>query len=273
MYDLHALASSKAKVDMFFFSILFFLVPLVSGVSHLSRMHKHVRAIDTTPLTGTYQSVDVGQYSLLNDLWGQSYATSGSQTSHLVSMNGSSIAWKTNWSWTGAPAQVKSFSNIQLNTGINIQLGAIYSMPSTWKWSQSSTGTVVADVAYDLFTSDTPGGSNVNEIMIWLALFDWGPISAQYNATSAVPIVTGIPIQGYTWDLYSGNNGVNQVYSFVLTSGTIKKFKGDVYKFISYLIDNEGMSSSQYLTAAQAGTEAVSGTATFTTSEYSLSIN
>ncbi len=44
-------------------------------------------------------------------------------------------------------------------------------------------GTVVADVAYDLFTSSTAGGSNVNEIMIWLANFNAGPISATYNST------------------------------------------------------------------------------------------
>ncbi|KAG1724517.1 glycoside hydrolase family 12 protein [Suillus paluster] len=246
---------------MFFLSILFFLIPFVSSVSHMSRMsrmHMRAKTIDTSVLYGQYESPN---------------ASSGSQTSHLTSLNGNTIAWKTSWTWTGGPTQVKSFSNVQLDSGINKQLDAIYSMPSSWNWTQSSTGTVVGDVAYDLFTSDTPGGSNVNEIMIWLANFNWGPISAQYNATGSVPIVKDISIQGYNWDLYSGSNGVNQVYSFVLTSGTIKKFKGDLYKFISYLIDNEGVSSSQYLTTAQAGTEAVSGAATFTTSGYSLFIN
>ncbi|KAG1845728.1 concanavalin A-like lectin/glucanase domain-containing protein [Suillus subalutaceus] len=146
----------------------------------MPRMHKHhVRAVDTTPFSGQFDSVNVGQYSLLNNLWGEHDATSGSQTTQITSMKGSStIAWKTNWTWTGGN-QVKSFANIQLNTGINQQLSAISNMPSTWHWSQSNTGVVVADVAYDLFTSDTAGGSNVNEIMIWLANVNSGPIAAQ----------------------------------------------------------------------------------------------
>ncbi|KAG2346881.1 glycoside hydrolase family 12 protein [Suillus weaverae] len=240
----------------------------------MPHMHRHhVRAVDTAPISGQYDSVNVGQYSLLNNLWGEHDAAFGSQTSQITSMEGSTIAWATNWTWTGGK-QVKSFADIQLNTGINQQLSAISSMPSTWRWSQSNTGAVVADVAYDLFTSDTAGGSNVNEIMIWLANVNSGPISAQYNAQGqAVPIVTNISLEGYTWNLYSGSNGSNQVYSFLLTSGTAESFEGDIYLFLSYLIDNEGMSSSQYLTTAQAGTEATSGTAEFTTSAYDLTIN
>lgn len=267
--DLHAPA--LIFIDMFSLSLILLCVPLVSC---MSRMHKHhVRAVDTTPFSGQFDSVNTGQYSLLNNLWGESDAASGSQTSQITSMKGSTIAWKTNWTWTGG-TQVKSFANIQLNTGINQQLSAISSMPSTWRWSQSNTGTVVADVAYDLFTSNTAGGSNVNEIMIWLANVNSGPISAHYNAMGqAVPLVENISIEGHTWNLYAGSNGYNQVYSFLLTSGTVKSFKGDVYAFLSYLIDNEGMSSSQYLITAQAGTEATSGTAKFTTSAYSLTIN
>ncbi|KAG1805594.1 glycoside hydrolase family 12 protein [Suillus variegatus] len=256
---------------MFSLSLLLLCVPLVSSTPH---MHKHyVRAVDTAPLSGQYDSVNVGRYSLLNNLWGENGAASGSQTSQITSMKGSTIAWKTNWTWTGGNG-VKSFANIQLNTGINQQLSTISNMPSTWHWSQSNTGAVVADVAYDLFTSDTPGGSNVNEIMIWLANVNSGPIAAQYNAAGqAVPISKNISIEGHKWNLYSGSNGYNQVYSFLLTSGTVKSFQGDIYPFLSHLIDNEGMRSSQYLTTAQAGTEATSGTAKFTTSAYSLTIN
>ncbi|KAG2065146.1 concanavalin A-like lectin/glucanase [Suillus decipiens] len=256
---------------MFSLSLFLLCVPLVYSMPHV---HKHnARVVDTKPISGQYDSVNVGQYSLLNNLWGENDAASGSQTSQITSMEGSTIAWKTNWTWTGG-YQVKSFANIQLNTGINQQLSAISSMHSIWHWSQSNTGAVVADVAYDLFTSDTAGGSNVNEIMIWLANVNSGPIAAHYNAEGqAVPISTHISIEGHTWNLYSGSNGYNQVYSFLLTNGTVKSFKADIYPFLSYLIDHEGMSSSQYLTTAQAGTEATSGKAKFTTSAYSLTIN
>lgn len=261
---------------MFFLSFLLLLVPLVASTSRRSvlRMHKaHVRSVDTTPITGQFDSVNTGQYSLLNNLWGEHDATSGSQTSQITSLTGNYIAWTTAYTWTGGPDQVKSFSNIQLNYGINQQLSAISSLPTDWQWSVSNNS-AVADVAYDLFTSWSSGGTNVNEIMVWLANINSGPISANYNAQGqAVPIASNISLEGYTWNLYSGFNGVNQVYSFLLTSGTIQSFSGDIYPFLSYLIDNEGMNTAQYLTCAQAGTEAFSGTATFTTYAYSMAIN
>ncbi|KAH7920842.1 glycoside hydrolase family 12 protein [Leucogyrophana mollusca] len=242
------------------------LVPFVA-----STPLQRASAVDTTVQCGQYDTVTAGQYSLLTNLWGESDATSGSQCSEITSLSGTTIAWATNWTWTGGTS-VKSFSNIQLDDGINQQLSAISSMPTTWDWSQDSTGTVVADVAYDLFTSDTSGGSNVNEIMIWLANFNAGPISAEYNSDGdPVPVATDISLGGYTWDLYSGSNGANQVYSYLPTSGTIQSFNTDIYPFLTYLVDNEGVSSSQYLTTAQGGTEPTSGTATLTTWVLTLS--
>ncbi|KAG1845731.1 glycoside hydrolase family 12 protein [Suillus subalutaceus] len=266
---------------MFFLSFLLLLVPLVSSTSRhsTSRMHKmHARSVDTTVISGKWDTINAGQYSLSNDLWNEQTATWGYQQSHLTSLSGSNIAWTTTYTWEGAPNQVKSFANIQLDTGVDQQLNAISSMPTTWEWSLSDNGQVVGDVAYDLFTSYSSGGSNVNEIMIWLANVNSGPISAQYNAEGhAVPIVTNISLEGYTWlalrtytlDLTEST----KVYSYLLTSGTVESFSGDIYPFFSYLIDNNYVSSTQYLTCAQAGTEATSGSAQFTTYAYSLAIN
>lgn len=98
---------------------------------------------------------------------------------------------------------MKSYTNVQQNAGINKQLSAIKTIPvillglssslglpylfffsaqAVWTWSQATTGTVVANVAYDLFTANTAGGSSVNEIMIWLANINAGPISFVYNS-------------------------------------------------------------------------------------------
>ncbi|KAJ3551741.1 hypothetical protein NM688_g4530 [Phlebia brevispora] len=229
-------------------------------------------SIDTSSHCGQWDTVTAGQYSLLLDLWGESGATSGSQCASLVSLNGNTISWKTNWTWTGGSG-VKSFTNMQLNQGLNQQLSAISSMPTTWQWSQSTTGSIVADVAYDLFTSNTAGGSNVNEIMVWLANINAGPISAVYNASGdPVPVASDISLAGHTWNLYSGSNGANNVFSFLPASGTVTSFSGDLKTFLTYLTEHEGVSTSQFLVTAQAGTEATSGTATLT-STYSLSIN
>ncbi|TFY77396.1 hypothetical protein EWM64_g6620 [Hericium alpestre] len=233
------------------------------------------RQIDTSAHCGQWDTVPAGsQYTVLLDQWGASGASSGSDCARLTSVNGNMVAWETNWTWTGGSG-VKSFTNIQLDDGLNKQLSNIKSMPTTWDWSQATSGKIVADVAYDLFTASTPGGANANEIMIWLANFNAGPISSAYGADGQpVPVASNVQLAGQTWNLYSGSNGANNVFSFLPASGNaITSFSGDVNGFLKYLTTNEGLSTSQYLVTAQAGTEATSGTATLTTSKYSLSIN
>ncbi|KAF8481475.1 concanavalin A-like lectin/glucanase domain-containing protein, partial [Gautieria morchelliformis] len=222
---------------------------------------------------GLWDSVTAGPYALGLDQWGVSKTTSGWQCAQITSLNsGNLIAWTTTYNWRSSDG-IKSFTNIQLNAGINKKLSAIKKMPATWTWSMSSTS-VVADVAFDLFTSNSPKGSNVNEIMIWLANYNTNPISYQYSRDSvAMPDSSNIHIAGHTWILYTGSNRLNKVFSFLPSSGPIKSFKGDIYPFLSYLMQHQGLASSQYLVTAQAGVEATSGSATFTTSEYHLGIH
>ena len=53
---------------------------------------------------------------------------------------------------------------------------------STWDWSISSTN-IVADVAYDMFTSATSGGSAAYEIMVWLANYNAVRIPESHNTS------------------------------------------------------------------------------------------
>ncbi|KAG8221526.1 glycoside hydrolase family 12 protein [Butyriboletus roseoflavus] len=223
---------------------------------------------------GQFETIKSGSYSLFTNHWGESDATSGWQCSVLEHVNGSTATWYTNWGWTGGTG-IKSFTNIQLNDGNNRQLSAISTMQSRWHWGLKNTGTetVVADVAYDLFTSYSPGGSNVNEVMLWLANYNAGPISYEYGSDGeAVPIATNLTIAGYEWNMYCGSNGYNEVYSFLPAQGDITTFSGDIYGFFTHLIDAGYINSSEYLTTAQAGTEATSGSALFVTAKYSLTI-
>ncbi|KAJ3871971.1 glycoside hydrolase family 12 protein [Lentinula edodes] len=227
-----------------------------------------------TTFCGQWDTSSDGNYELFLDQWGLSDATSGSDCASITSLSGNTIAWTTTYTWVGGTG-IKSFTNMQLNAGINQQLSAISSIPSVWDWTISTSGTIVADVAYDIFTSATSGGSAANEIMIWLANYNAGPISSSYNADGQPnPIASDISIAGYSWNLYSGSNGANAVWSFLpSTSGTtITSFSGDINLFFNYLTANEGLSTSQYLTTFQAGTEATSGSATLTTTSYSASI-
>lgn len=125
----------------------------------------------------------------------------------------------------------------------------------------------MADVSYDLWLAPTSGGTNSYEIMVWLAaLGGAGPIS---SSGSAVATPT---IGGYSWSLYSGTNGDTTVLSFVATS-KIESWSGDMMDFFNYLVENEGVSDSLYITQLQAGTEPFTGTdAVFTTTAYTISV-
>ncbi|TFK37098.1 concanavalin A-like lectin/glucanase [Crucibulum laeve] len=245
-------------------SLLLFLVPFVIAAP-FTEVEKR-QTIDTSSHCGQWDSITAGSYSLLLDQWGKDGASSGSDCASLTSLSGTTIAWKNTWSWTGGNG-VKSYTNIQLNNGLNKQLSAIKSIPATWKWSQSTSGTVVANVAYDLFTSTTSGGNNVNEIMIWLANINAGPISAVYNSDGTPkPVASNVSLAGHSWNVYSGSNGANNVFSFLPSNGAaVTSFSGDLNTFLKYLTSSQGVSTSQYLKTAQGGTEATSGSATLTT--------
>ncbi|KAF7324714.1 Glycoside hydrolase family 12 protein [Mycena kentingensis (nom. inval.)] len=211
-------------------------------------------------------------YTLFLNQWGRAGATSGSDCASIRSLSGTTISWTTTWTWNGGNG-VKSYTNINANNGINRQLSAIRTIPSVWNWSQSNTN-VVANVAYDMFTSNSAGGSAVNEIMIWLANFNAGPISAVFNsAGQPVPVISNISLAGRTWNLFFGSNGSNNVYSFLPTSGTVTSFNGDLKTFLQFLVTNRGLPTSQFLTTVQGGTEATSGSATLTTSSFSVVLN
>ncbi|KAH8806799.1 glycoside hydrolase family 12 protein [Flagelloscypha sp. PMI_526] len=234
--------------------------------------HVCVRS-DTNVYCGQWDNVVAPPYTLYLNQWGKDGATSGSACAQLVTLSGSNVAWRTTWNWTGGTG-VKSYTNINVNANLNKQVSAISSIPVTWNWSQTSVGTIIANVAFDLFTSSSSGGSAAYEIMIWLANYNAGPISYTYGSDGTpTAVASNISLGGKTWNLYYGSNGSNLVYSFLPTSGIITSFSADIKIFFTYLVNNRGFPSSQYLTTLQGGTEATTGSATLTTSLMSMVIN
>ena len=178
---------------------------------------------------------------------------------------------------------IPSIRNFQHPFGLGLQVGVLLHLVTSMAVlprlalrrqgrsdiSRSYTGTsIVADVAYDMFTSSTATGSNEYEIMIWLAaLGGAGPISSTGSPVST-PTINGI-----SWKLYSGPNGDTTVYSFVAAS-EVTSFSGDIKLFLTYLATNEGFSTSQYVTSIGAGTEPFTGTdAVLSVSAYSIVFN
>lgn len=232
------------------------------------------RRLDTSTHCGQYDSVNTGIYTLYLNQWGKNGATSGQSCAAVTSTSGNNVAWTTSWTWSGGDG-VKSYTNINVNNGLNVKLSAINSIKSSWAWSQTTSGTVTANVAYDLFTSSSAGGKNEYEIMIWLDNINAKPISYNYDATgAAIAKVKSLSIAGYKWDLYYGNNGSNYVYSFLTSDkSAVKSFSGDLNDFFDYLTSKQGLGTSQYLITAQGGTEATQGSATLKSSTFSLVIS
>ncbi|KAF8061742.1 glycoside hydrolase family 12 protein [Lyophyllum atratum] len=211
-----------------------------------------------------------GRFTLENNLWGMSAATSGSQTSQATSVSGNTVAWVTTYSWTGGNYNVKSYANLDLRVGLGKKISAIASIPTTWHWTYSSASSgLVADVSYDLWLSNTAGTSGASssstyEIMIWLSTRGGaGPAGSQIGTAS---------VNGVTWKLYKGTVSTWTVFSYVAPN-ELSGFEQDLKPFLTYLTTNQGVSSSQYLVQAQAGTEPFIGSAKLTTTSYTLSIN
>lgn len=226
---------------------------------------------------GQYDSVESGSYTVYNNLWGMESAT-GEQCTGVTSGNGSSLAWHTNWTWSGryerpidssvaflcppvgepwliilflgtcSEGQVISYANAVFNTEAK-QISAIGSAPSTWSWTYEGDS-LVANVAYDLFTSSSADGDEEYEVMIWLAaLGGAGPISETGEAIASADIA------GTTWSLWEGTNGQMHVFSFVVDGDNVQDFSGDLKEFLDYLTTNQSMPESQYVINIGAGTE------------------
>lgn len=157
---------------------------------------------------------------------------------------------------------------------------------------------IVADVAYDAFFGGSecvpPGPTYPIEVMIWLGAYGglgkWqlpkycrgncanassatGPIGSTDDGGSATPIGSVVS-DGITFNLFSGKNtGTGStVYSFIVADGSLQhSYSGDLLPFFTYLEKFESGLSKMLLQSIQAGTEAVKGSATFSTSSYTIS--
>jgi xyloglucan-specific endo-beta-1,4-glucanase len=88
-----------------------------------------------TTICGQWDSVVTGTYTVYQDLWGESAATSGSQCTTVTSdSSDGTLVWSTSWSWAGGAYNVKSFANVVVKQTTGIQLSKITSIPTTWKW-------------------------------------------------------------------------------------------------------------------------------------------
>ncbi|KAI8986250.1 endocellulase [Trametes punicea] len=222
-------------------------------------------------ISGQYDCEPAGDYTLCQNLWGES-AGVGSQSSTLLSASGNTVSWRTVWQWQNNPNNVKSYANVESNTAKGVQLSQLASAPTAWQWTyENKSNPIRADVSYDIWLGAQQSGQPASkassyEIMIWLSgQGGIQPVGSQ--------IQSGIQLAGHTWNLWRGPNSNWQVLSFVSANGDITSFNADLKDFFDYLVQNQGVSSSQFVQAIQTGTEPFTGSASLLTQSYSVALN
>jgi hypothetical protein len=212
--------------------------------------------------SGQWATWSNGGYTLYNDVWGSG---AGSQTIWANSYS--------NWGvWANHPntGGIKSYPNCTKYVGKT--LSALASCKSSFNASTPSGGSW--ESTYDIWDSN-----NAHEIMLWM---NWtgsvGPISSKYNSSGQpVAAYTNISVGGHTWNIYTGSNGSNAVYSFLRTSKT-NSGTVDVLAIFKWL-QSKGLLGNVTLGNVQYGFEITSSYGTngsglnFTTNSYSVSFN
>lgn len=221
------------------------LTPLIAALA--------VTVLATTASAATWSTSDQwgtwenGGYTLYNNIWGSG---AGSQTMWANSYS--------NWGvWADHPdtSGVKSYPNAK--KVVNENLDSLSSLSSSFNVTVPSSGDY--NTAYDVWDTDYD-----HEIMLWM----------NYNGDVGAlgSYQTQVSVGGHTWNVYKGDNGSNNVYSFLrtsdATSGTV-----DILSVLDWIAGQGWISSSEAIGDVQFGYEITSssGGLDFTTNSFSVS--
>ncbi|WP_327351355.1 glycoside hydrolase family 12 protein [Streptomyces sp. NBC_01304] len=174
-------------------------------------------------------STSLGGYTLYNNIWG-----SGAGAQCVWANSG------TNWGvWADHPATsgIKSYPNAK--KVINKPISSLASLTSSYNVSVPSAGDY--NTSYDIWDTDYD-----YEIMLWVNYH--GNVGAlgsfQGNAT----------LGGHTWAVYKGDNGANEVFSFLRTSdssaGTV-----NILPILKWIKDTKGWMGNETIGDVQFGYE------------------
>ena len=204
-----------------------------------------------------WANTSVNGYNIYNNIWG---ANSGSQCMTAYAEDD----WYVDANHTGGG--IKSYPNSEKQLSVNVDnMGQI---SSSFNVSRPSGGSYSS--AYDIWYDNY-----AYEIMLWMNYTgSVGPISYNYGCngypSTACPEATNVNVGGHTWNIYRGNNGGNEVFSFLRTSNTNS---GTVdITAISQWLRNNGWFGNANLHSIQFGFEITntSGTQRFEINDFSV---
>lgn len=219
-----------------------------------------------TLICDQYGSTTIGgRYVVMNNRW-------GSSAQQCINVTGSGFRIQTQQGSTsgGAPLSYPAiyvgchYSNCSPGTNLPRQLSRIGSAPSSI--SVNYVGGSVFDASYDIWMDPTAKTNGVNqmELMIWL--------NHTGNVQPVGSKVGTVSLGGRNWDVWQGNNGGNDVLSYVAQSPTAN-YSFNVMDFVNNVDARTRVDRSWYLTSIQAGFEPWSGGAGLAVNSFSASVN
>lgn len=219
-------------------------------------------AADTT-ICERYGSTTVGQYVVQNNRW-------GTDATHCITVTNSGfrISQQDGSSTTGPVSYPSMFlgchyTNCSPGTNLPKQLSTISAVSSSISFNFVSNA--VYNAAYDIWLDPTAkkDGVNQTEIMIWF-----------HQQGSIQPIgspVGNTNLGGRSWQVWTGNNGGNNVVSYVASS-SLSSWSFDMMPFINDTKNRGYANNSWYLTSIQAGFEPWRGGVGLAVNSFSASV-
>jgi Glycosyl hydrolase family 12 len=206
-----------------------------------------------------------GRYVVQNNRWG----TSATQCINVTSSGFQITTQQGSAPTNGAPVSYPSvflgchYTNCSPGSTLPMQVSRIRSATSSINYRYTG-GTY--DAAYDIWLDPTPKRDGVNqmEIMIWFNR--QGPIQPIGS------VVGNTNVGGRTWQVWRGNNGGNNVISYVAPSA-VTSWSFNVLDFVNDTIGRGAINNSWYLTSIQAGFEPWNGGVGLAVDNFSASVS
>jgi len=220
-----------------------------------------------TQICEQYGSTTIGgRYVVMNNRWG----TSAQQCINVTDSGFAITAQQGVGNTSGAPVSYPAaylgchYTNCSPGSPLPMQVSAISSANSSISYTYVSGATY--DAAYDIWLDPSPkrDGVNAMEIMIWF--------NRQGSIQPIGSVVGSTTIGGRSWQVWQGNNGANNVISYVAPSA-ITSWNFSVLDFITDIRNRGAITSAWYLTSIQAGFEPWIGGTGLAVTSFSASVN
>lgn len=212
-------------------------------------------------LCGDWQVLEINDFKLENNVWNKQGISDYKQCVYKIDFD-SPFPFGWTWAWPEKDSSVKAYPEIiygwkpwateSTNTNIPVQISSINELVVSYDINTEAEGNY--NLSFDIWINKqkTPSPNNISaELMIWLH---------NHGMYPAGGFVEQVTIDGELYDFNIGGVGhAGWVYiAFVIAE---PEYKGDtkIHEFLKYLVDNDHISSSEYISSIELGNELIDG--------------